>query len=211
MRLLFTVLILTAAAWADQLQVGHAQVVITPGPGTPMAGYYSTRLATGTHDDLHAKAIVLAKDGRKSAMVALDLVAVPPHVVEQAREEASRATGIPVENIIISATHAHTGPILTGRGARDAMYGGDLPAGAGLVLHDGRHVELLRKLMRIYAGQVVGTRAGRKTDQDPHHASVLRCSGRQQGGSNHCRRHKTREHLSDRHVEVSCRLRAQSG
>ena len=24
-----------------------------------MAGYYSTRLATGTHDDLHAKAIVL--------------------------------------------------------------------------------------------------------------------------------------------------------
>ncbi|MBL8232192.1 MAG: hypothetical protein JNL98_27095 [Bryobacterales bacterium] len=120
-------LILTAsiAMWAGPLEVGRASVVITPDPGTPMAGYYSIRLATGTHDDLHSKAIVLAKDGRKAAMVSCDLVAVPPHVVEDARTLATQATGIPSESIMISATHSHTGPIITGRGARDAQYGGD--------------------------------------------------------------------------------------
>ncbi|MCC6589471.1 MAG: hypothetical protein IT168_22415 [Bryobacterales bacterium] len=128
MRPFFLILVATAAAWADQLQVGRAAVVITPEPGTPMAGYYSIRLATGTHDDLQAKAIVFAKDGKKAAMVACDLVAIPAHTVEEARRLASQSTGIPGENIIISATHSHTGPIIIGRGARDAQYGGNHPA-----------------------------------------------------------------------------------
>lgn len=114
-------------AQAAPLQMGRAAVKITPEPGTPMAGYYSTRLATGTHDDLHAKAIVLEKDGRKAALVACDLVALGPQVIEQARESAAKSTGIPAGNIMISATHSHTGPVITGRGARDAQYGGDMP------------------------------------------------------------------------------------
>lgn len=93
MRSTLLILAVAAAAWAGPLEVGRASVVITPGPGTPMAGYYAIRLATGTHDDLNAKAIVLSKDGRKAAMVACDLVAIPPHVVEEAREIASKATG----------------------------------------------------------------------------------------------------------------------
>lgn len=128
MRWLIVSLWAATAAWAGPLEVGRAAVVITPEPGTPMAGYYSIRLATGTHDDLYAKAIVLAKDGRKAAMAACDLVAVPPHVVEEARRLAAAQTGIAPENIIISATHSHTGPIITGRGARDKSYGGSMPA-----------------------------------------------------------------------------------
>lgn len=128
MRFIVPFLLTITAASADPFQVGRAAVVITPEPGTPMAGYYSIRLATGTHDDLQAKAIVLANNGRKAAMVACDLVAIAPHVVEEARKLASASTGIPPENIIVSATHSHTGPIITGRGARDANYGGALPA-----------------------------------------------------------------------------------
>lgn len=128
MRLIVVLFLAIAAAWAGQLQAGRAAVVITPEPGTPMAGYYSIRLATATHDDLHAKAVVLSNNGRKAAMVACDLAVVSPLVVEEARKLAAAATGIPAENIIISATHSHTGPIITGRGARDASYGGAHPA-----------------------------------------------------------------------------------
>ena len=67
------------------LRVGAAQVVISPGAGTPMAGYYSTRLSTGVHDDLHAKAIVIASGDQRVALVACDLVGIPPAVIEEAR------------------------------------------------------------------------------------------------------------------------------
>ena len=52
---------------AAELRVGAAQVVITPPPGAPMAGYYYNRAADGVHDDLHAKAVVFEKDGLHSA------------------------------------------------------------------------------------------------------------------------------------------------
>src|SRR4051812_10700201 len=82
----------TAAA---DLRIGAAAVNITPPVGIPMAGYYSTRLAEGTHDDLHAKAMVVEQDGVKVAMVALDLVTVARPTVEAARRLISKNTGVP--------------------------------------------------------------------------------------------------------------------
>ncbi len=91
-----------------------------------MAGYYSTRLSTGVHDDLHAKAIVMEAGGQRAALVACDLVAVPPAVIEEAREIIQGATGIPGGSVMISATHSHTGPLIPDGGARAGAYGGDL-------------------------------------------------------------------------------------
>lgn len=93
-----------------------------------MAGYYSTRLATGTHDDLHAKALVLESAGTQTALVACDLISLPPFVIEETRRIATAKTGIPAANIMINATHSHTGPLMMGGGARDDAYGGSLPA-----------------------------------------------------------------------------------
>src|SRR5215472_1662710 len=104
-------LLIAGIASAQGLRVGAAEVAISPPPGTPMAGYYSTRLSTGVHDDLHAKAIVIASGGQRVALVACDLVGIPPAVIEEAREMIHAATGIPGSNIMISATHSHTGPL----------------------------------------------------------------------------------------------------
>lgn len=111
MKLLFTILI-TVTAQAAELRVGRAAVSITPPPGIPMAGYYSIRLAEGTHDDLYAKAIVLDVDGSKAALVACALVALEEEQVAAARAAIERVTGIRGENVIIRATHSHTGPLL---------------------------------------------------------------------------------------------------
>jgi hypothetical protein len=67
----------------------------------------------GVHDDLRAKAIVLDDGNTVMALVACDLSSVPADVVLDARRRVKERWDIPVENILISAIHTHTGPVLT--------------------------------------------------------------------------------------------------
>jgi neutral ceramidase len=126
MRCLPLLLAAAALAPAQGLRVGAAEVVISPPPGTPMAGYYATRLSTGVHDDLRAKTIVIESGGRRAVLVACDLVGIPPGVIDEAREIIQGATGISGGSVMISATHSHTGPLIPDGGARAGAYGGDL-------------------------------------------------------------------------------------
>ena len=116
-------IVLSCPANAD-LMVGAAAVKITAPNGTPMAGYYSARLSTGVHDDLWAKAIVLDVDGTKAALVSLDLITTSREMVESARKEVEKTTGIRGENVMIGATHAHTGPVIVSNSTRDGALGG---------------------------------------------------------------------------------------
>jgi hypothetical protein len=109
---------------AAELRVGAAAVKITPVNGTPMAGYYSRRDSQGVLDDLYAKAIVLDDGKTKAAMVVCDLIGVPPAPVREARRLIEAKTGIPAERVMISATHAHTGPVVLGGSAHDAVVAG---------------------------------------------------------------------------------------
>ena len=85
-----------------------------------MAGYYSERGAQGVHDDLLAKAIVLEAGGRSAALVVLDLITTPRDLVEEARREIERTTHLRGADVMISATHSHTGPVLD----RNSAFGG---------------------------------------------------------------------------------------
>lgn len=106
---------LAEAAVAGQvLRAGAALVRITPPGPQPLAGYFRPRLSTGTHDDLHAKALVLDDGATRIAMVACDLIWIPAPVVEQARRLVEAQTGIPSGRVLISATHTHTAPEIAG-------------------------------------------------------------------------------------------------
>jgi hypothetical protein len=104
-----------ASAVAGDLRAGRAAVKITPPAGMPMAGYYYVRLNEGVHDDLYAKAVVLEKDGVKTAMVALDMANIPRRFVDAARAQIGKSTAVPPANVMISATHSHTGPEMGSR------------------------------------------------------------------------------------------------
>src|SRR5262245_45540300 len=118
-------LALTLPAVAGELTAGAATADITPPRGCPMAGYYSVRGAEGTHDPLLGKALVLEKDGVRVALVALDLISTTRGLVEEARTLIEKETGIPGKNVMISATHSHTGPVLwDGSPRADALGGG---------------------------------------------------------------------------------------
>src|SRR5687767_1735695 len=103
------ILLLVPPAPAADLTAGAAQVDVTPPVGIPMAGYYSLRGAEGTHDPLLAKAIVFEKDGTRAALVGLDLITTTAGLVADARKLVEDRTGIPGRNVMISATHSHTG------------------------------------------------------------------------------------------------------
>ncbi|HBY58206.1 MAG TPA: hypothetical protein DEH78_00180 [Solibacterales bacterium] len=113
-------LLLIAAAGSMEAQIlaGAAAVKITPPKGAPMAGYYFGRAATGVHDDLYAKALVFDDGSTRAAMVSCDLIHMPGALAAKAREEAARRTGIPAGNILINATHTHTGPQFPGADGR---------------------------------------------------------------------------------------------
>jgi len=96
---------------ASPLEIGAAETDITPPVGHRMAGYFDERLATGTHDPLKAKALVLKQGDEQIALVFCDLVGLSLNVTTNARAQASKLTGIPVTNIMICATHSHTGPL----------------------------------------------------------------------------------------------------
>src|SRR3954470_18353353 len=82
---------------ADGLKAGVAVVDITPPLGYRMAGYYSERRNTGTHDPLLAKAIVFAQGGVKAAFFECDIVSMPAEVSSEARAAAEKVTGIPAK------------------------------------------------------------------------------------------------------------------
>ncbi|HEV8293322.1 MAG TPA: hypothetical protein VGP94_15405 [Tepidisphaeraceae bacterium] len=130
MRIISFLLVLAIAGIANsaELRVGSSAVVITPPLGTPLAGYYNTRISDGVHDDLYAKAIVIECGGTRVAMVCCDLITMPPNVAAEARRLIEKDIGLKADQVMISATHTHTGPILPGRTARETADGpgGDL-------------------------------------------------------------------------------------
>lgn len=103
-----------AAAYAADMEAGVAVADITPPMGYRMSGYFYERLGTGTHDPLHAKAMVLRQGDRQAALVFCDIIGVPLEVSGRARRLAEKKTGIPAANIMIAATHSHTGPLYFG-------------------------------------------------------------------------------------------------
>ena len=100
-----------ATGGTGPLLAGVAVTDITPPIGYRMSGYFNERLSTGVLNPLHAKALVLRQGTTRAAMVFCDIIGLSPDVSRRAREQAQRETGIPAENILLAATHTHTGPL----------------------------------------------------------------------------------------------------
>lgn len=134
--IVFAVAMVTWGAAAQQtqeapLQVGLAEIEITPPVGYRMDGYFTERLSTGLKDPLKAKALVFQQGNTKTALVVCDVIGVPQSLTTEVRALAAARTGIPAANIAVTATHTHTGPLFSGERARvfseqaAAKYGTD--------------------------------------------------------------------------------------
>lgn len=101
--------ILSSPSWS----VGAAEVDITPDQSVFLFGYpHVERMSTGVHDPLLASAVAFGDANRQTAVfVGCDIIWVPKAISGPARRRISEQTGVPVESIMITGTHTHSGPI----------------------------------------------------------------------------------------------------
>ena len=98
----------------SELTAGLAVTDITPPVGYRMSGYFRERLSTGTSNPLCAKAIVLRQGSESAALVFCDIIGLSLDVSSRVRRQVSKQSGIPAANILLAATHSHTGPLYFG-------------------------------------------------------------------------------------------------
>ena len=97
-----------------ELTAGLAVTDITPPVGYRMSGYFRERLSTGTSNPLCAKAIVLRQGSESAALVFCDIIGLSLDVSSRVRRQVAKQSGIPAANILLAATHSHTGPLYFG-------------------------------------------------------------------------------------------------
>jgi hypothetical protein len=142
---LFVFLVAAGPALAEgaSLRVGTCRRDITPIPpalqasyvaafGAPavvnhtdpvyLAGFGDNRRATGYHDRLWARGLVLDSKGVRVAIVAVDLIGYFKNEVDTARALVSSASEI--DFVVVSSTHQHEGPDTIGIWGPDATTTG---------------------------------------------------------------------------------------
>ena len=107
---LLGLVLVPAQAQAAELQAGVGKADVTPRTGYYLGGWTrADRVAQGQHTRLHSRALVLRSGNRKVALVQLDLFMVPSGMVQHIGE-ALASRGFSERNILISASHTHSGP-----------------------------------------------------------------------------------------------------
>ena len=112
---------LPAAAEDRALRAGAAASNITPPLGALIVGGFNPFPAVSVHDELHARALVLDNGAARLAIVVSDNVGIPRSVFDAAKRTIREKTGIPVENLLMSATHTHSGPSARGKAVFGAL------------------------------------------------------------------------------------------
>ncbi|WP_158858539.1 neutral/alkaline non-lysosomal ceramidase N-terminal domain-containing protein [Lunatibacter salilacus] len=90
-------------------RAGAALSVISPKIGSSINGNFQDGQVRHIRDDTHARALVLDDGESKVAFVTLDLCMAYRETMDEAKIRAREFTSIPVENMLISATHTHSG------------------------------------------------------------------------------------------------------
>lgn len=97
-------------AVSSNLKVGVAKVDITPDQvaGVTVVGH--RRVVTGVRDPLRAGVLLLDDGETKAAMVTMDTIGAWEPMVAEARKRIETETGVPTANIMVAASHNHSGP-----------------------------------------------------------------------------------------------------
>ena len=101
----------TFDAHAQEIRMGFCRTNITPDQPVLMSGYDSRdKPSSGIHDSLFASALCFSDGTRQALMITSDLIGYPHDLADRLSARIAKATGIPAENILITATHNHGAP-----------------------------------------------------------------------------------------------------
>lgn len=103
----------TPSGEINAVRLGVSQINITPEGPLIMSGYDARKTPfTGIHDDLYASALYFSDEKNKALLITADLIGFRSGFVDEIKTGISLKTGIPIENIMITAVHNHGGPAI---------------------------------------------------------------------------------------------------
>jgi hypothetical protein len=114
-------LVLAGIASAQTFRAGAATSNITPPLGAGIVGGWGAPPATHIHDELHVRCLVLDDGSSKLVFAVVDSVSVNREVLDEAKRSIQASTGIPVDHMMMSATHTHSAS--SARGANAMVVG----------------------------------------------------------------------------------------
>jgi neutral ceramidase len=107
------------ASGARVFRAGAAASNITPPLGAGIVGNFEVPPATQIHDELHARCLALDDGTTRLIMVVVDSVSVNRELFDEAKRRVHAATGVPVEHMMMSATHTHSATSARGANAME--------------------------------------------------------------------------------------------
>lgn len=96
------------------LNLGVSRKDITPAVGCNLYGYYPDLYSTTVHDPLDVTAMVFTYGDRRAVIVSATVCLINTDLADEIRAKIESKTGIPADNVIIAATHTHSGPNTAG-------------------------------------------------------------------------------------------------
>lgn len=108
--------LLGAPSFADGFKAGTASKVITPTEPLWMAGYANrNKPCDAKRHDLWVKALALEDPaGNRFALLTSDLCGIPRAVSEPVCAEVMKRTGFKREQLLLTCSHTHCGPVVQG-------------------------------------------------------------------------------------------------
>ncbi len=121
MRIALAVVFALLPGPRDGFRAGAAAVDVTPTKFPVIVnGSFVEKTASEAKDRLWARALVLDDGAIRVAIAVVDSCMMPRRLIDEAKELASRETGIPVDRMLVSATHTHSAPASMGCLGSDA-------------------------------------------------------------------------------------------
>ena len=102
-----------------KLLAGAAIIDITPRKPMFLHGYpHVERDSEGINDPLYASALIIDDGENQIGFCAVDVIFVSKEITKEIRERVEKSIDIKGENLMVSASHTHSGPVTVA----DAFY-----------------------------------------------------------------------------------------
>lgn len=149
---------------------GVARECITPRTGCQLYGYRPDVISESIEDDLTATAFYFEQGGQKALMITATVCLINSGLSEKIINKISKHTGIPTDNIILSATHTHSGPNTGGAygwGSIDSDYCENIFMPKILTAAEGAIKSAVEVTMSVARGKSLVGINRRETRDDP--------------------------------------------
>ncbi|QJW99625.1 PVC-type heme-binding CxxCH protein [Frigoriglobus tundricola] len=111
---------------APRYKAGAAKTEITPAHPIRLNGFGSRRTESeGVYHPIHARALALDDGTAPAVLLAVDVLGIPADSYDELARRLEKRAGVKKERLAITATHTHTGPMLTG--ANPTLFGVPVP------------------------------------------------------------------------------------